>query len=67
MKPAIRVLKAANLARLRWLVHGFSTRLGGFSQVYGDDTLNLGFTPDDTHAAVERNRSAFFQKIGAAS
>jgi hypothetical protein len=41
---------------LPWLLHGFSTRVGGVSKVYGGKALNLGFTAHDTKAAVERNR-----------
>ena len=48
-----------------WLVHGFSTRTGGFSRIYGHFDLNLGFTKDDSRAAVERNRAAFLKKLGA--
>jgi len=44
-------------------VHGFSTRLGGFSRVYGKGDLNLGFTKDDSRATVERNRSAFLRAL----
>jgi YfiH family protein len=50
---------------MRWLVHGFSTRVGGFSRVYGKGELNLGFTKDDSRAAVERNRAAFLRALGA--
>lgn len=39
-------------------MHGFSTRQGGASKVYGGDALNLGFTADDSRAVVERNRRA---------
>ena len=46
-------------------MHGFSTRVGGFSQIYGRSDLNLGFTKNDSHAAVERNRAAFLKKLGA--
>ncbi len=46
-------------------MHGFSTRLGGSSRAYGRGSLNLGFTPDDSRAAVERNRAAFLREIGA--
>jgi purine-nucleoside/S-methyl-5'-thioadenosine phosphorylase / adenosine deaminase len=49
-----------------WLVHGFSTRAGGFSRVYGNGDLNLGFTKHDAKATVERNRAAFLQELGAA-
>jgi YfiH family protein len=65
LKP-MKVLTATPLARVPWLVHGFSTRMGGFSAAYGGQALNLGFTPDDTREAVERNRAAFFKKLGAA-
>lgn len=46
-------------------MHGFSTRIGGTSRAYGKNDLNLGFTKDDSHAAVERNRAAFLKELGA--
>jgi YfiH family protein len=61
----LNILRARNLTKLRWLVHGFSTRLGGFSRAYGGEALNLGFTKDDSKAAVERNRAAFLRELGA--
>ena len=65
-KPAkLNVLPAQLLSQFPWLVHGFSTRVGGFSRVYGKNALNLGFTKDDSKAAVERNRAAFLSKLGA--
>ena len=57
-------MRASNLARLSWLVHGFSTRPGGYSKVYGGGTLNLGYTEEDTRTAVNRNRKAFLQSLG---
>ena len=54
-----------HLSRIPWLIHGFSTRAGGFSRVYGKGDLNLGFTKDDLRAAVERNRIAFMKELGA--
>jgi len=45
------------------LAHGFSTRIGGFSEAYGGAQLNLGFTASDTRAAVERNRRAFVREV----
>jgi YfiH family protein len=60
----LEILRSANLDTLPWLVHGFSTRLGGASRVYGGDALNLGFTKHDSRAAVERNRELFFEKLG---
>ncbi len=47
-------------------MHGFSTRAGGFSQSYGRDALNLGFTKDDSTEAVARNRAAFQHELGVA-
>ena len=64
-KTKLTVLRANHLSALPWLVHGFSTRAGGFSRAYGKGDLNLGFTKDDARAAVERNRAAFLRSIGA--
>ena len=64
-KAKPNVLHAKILSRLPWLVHGFSTRLGGSSRAYGRGDLNLGFTKDDKHATVERNRAAFLRELDA--
>ncbi|MGA7694583.1 MAG: peptidoglycan editing factor PgeF [Candidatus Sulfotelmatobacter sp.] len=63
----LNILRSSLLSKLPWLVHGFSTRLGGFSPAYGKGALNLGFTKDDSKAAVERNRAAFLRELGAVS
>jgi polyphenol oxidase len=63
----LKILHAANLIKLPWLVHGFSTRLGGFSRAYGGSALNLGLTQDDSKAAVERNRAAFSRELTSGS
>ncbi|MGZ4876367.1 MAG: polyphenol oxidase family protein, partial [Candidatus Angelobacter sp.] len=60
-----KILQADPLKPVPWLIHGFSTRPGGFSTVYGGRTLNLGFTQQDTRAAVEQNRKKFRQQLGA--
>jgi YfiH family protein len=60
-------IHSENLARIPWLVHGFSTRVGGFSRSYGGNALNLGFTEQDSRGAVERNRVAFLSQLGAVS
>lgn len=60
-------LRAPSLARIPWLVHGFSTRRGGVSKAYGGGALNLGVTKEDTRANVERNRELFLEAIGAAA
>jgi YfiH family protein len=57
------IIRADSLTGLRWLVHGFSTRLGGYSRVYGGKALNLSFTKDDSRTAVERNRAAFLREL----
>jgi YfiH family protein len=64
-KNKLNVLHASHLSKFPWLVHGFSTREGGFSRAYGNKTLNLGFTKEDSKAAVERNRSTFLNELGA--
>lgn len=64
-KLSATILQSGALKKFPWLLHGFSTRRGGFSTVYGGKALNLGFTKADSHAAVERNRQAFLKKLGA--
>jgi YfiH family protein len=43
-----------------WLRHGFSTREGGVSTVYGRDSLNLGWTKEDDPVSVAENRRRFY-------
>jgi YfiH family protein len=64
---ALNILRAEPLAKLPWLVHGFSTRSGGVSKVYGGNALNLGFTTHDTKVAVETNRCEFISAVTATS
>ena len=69
----LQVLEAPALARLNWLVHGFSTRPGGASELIttrgGQDScekvLNLGSTDWDKSEHVRSNREKFFRAIGA--
>jgi hypothetical protein len=63
IKSRLSILRAEHLNELPWLIHGFSTRGGGFSRAYGNGDLNLGFAKDDTRAAVERNRAAFLREL----
>jgi hypothetical protein len=63
IKSKLSILRAEHLNELPWLIHGFSTRGGGFSRAYGNGDLNLGFTKDDTRAAVARNRTAFLREL----
>lgn len=70
----LNVLEAPSLMKLPWLLHGFSTRLGGASklgapsrgQKAAEKVLNLGFTDWDARAHVVENRKKFFGAIGAA-
>jgi len=61
------VLTAPSLAKLNWLAHGFSTRAGGFSKIYGGNALNLGFTTQDSQSDVERNRKAFLHAVAGST
>jgi len=62
---AVDVLCVPSFTKLPWLLHGFSTRAGGVSKVYGGNALNLGFTVHDTQAAVESNRREFISALAA--
>jgi len=61
----IRSLLVPVLAKLPWLVHGFSTRPGGVSPQDGEEVLNLGFTEWDTKENVLENRRRFQSALGA--
>ncbi|HUS18874.1 MAG TPA: peptidoglycan editing factor PgeF [Terriglobales bacterium] len=64
LKKPLEVLRAPGWEQ-EWLVHGFSTRTGGYSKVFGGSDLNLGMQKHDAKAAVEKNRKAFFTAVGA--
>jgi YfiH family protein len=61
----LQIVESRALGKLRWLVHGFSTRVGGDSRLNGKPALNLGFTDWDERARVERNRTAFAAALSA--
>jgi len=74
----LQILESPALACLDWLVHGFSTRPGGASElaanrhlsntpkhVAAEKVLNLGFTDWDSRARVLENRAKFFAALGA--
>ena len=61
----VGVLQAAALARIPWLVHGFSTKAGGVSELNGDKTLNLSFTDWDKRENVVENRQRFVSALAA--
>jgi YfiH family protein len=59
----VKILTGEKLSRVPWLVHGFSTRLGGVSKEYGGQQLNLGLTAEDTAENVELNRERFLRRL----
>jgi YfiH family protein len=61
----MQILQVPALAKLPWLVHGFSTRPGGVSLLNGEKALNLGFTEWDTKENVLENRRRFQSTLGA--
>ncbi len=70
----LQILESPALARLNWLVHGFSTRPGGASEfpaqhetrAASEKVLSLGFTEWDSRERVLENRKKFFASLGAA-
>jgi YfiH family protein len=60
----IEVVRVPDWAQFEWLRHGFSSRAGGLSTVYGPGELNLGFTKDDDAVAVAGNRAMFLRAVG---
>jgi hypothetical protein len=58
-KNDLDVLEVEEWKRYQWLLHGFSTRDGGISKVYGGSTLNLGWTKEDDPKSVAENRRRF--------
>lgn len=61
----VRILQVAALNKLPWLVHGFSTRPDGISEVHNEKVLNLGFTDWDTRENVLENRRCFQSALSA--
>jgi YfiH family protein len=62
----LQILESPALGQLDWLVHGFSTRPGGESNLDGNPALNLGFTDWDEQATVAVNRAKFAAALVAA-
>jgi polyphenol oxidase len=61
----VTVLQATALNKLPWLVHGFSTRGGGVSEIDGEKVLNLGAVEWDKRENVEENKKRFQAAVGA--
>jgi hypothetical protein len=62
-KNELEVLKVEEWKSYEWLLHGFSTRHGGISKVYGGSALNLGWTKEDDPASVAENRTRFVTAV----
>jgi polyphenol oxidase len=60
----LRILQASALTKIPWLVHGFSTRPGGVSELEGEKVLNLGFAEWDSKENVLENRRRFQSALG---
>jgi len=61
----LRILEASALSRIPWLIHGFSTRPGGVSDLGGEKVLNLGCAEWDTRENVLENRRRFQSAVDA--
>jgi hypothetical protein len=61
----LRILQVDALTRVPWLVHGFSTRPGGVSEIRGEKVLNLGFADWDSKENALENRRRFQSALGA--
>jgi YfiH family protein len=61
----LQILQVSALAKLPWLIHGFSTKVGGASIQDSQRVLNLGFTEWDTKENVLENRRRFQSALGA--
>lgn len=61
------VLQVRAFNDIPWLVHGFSTNVGGLSALKGKKILNLGFTEWDDPKNVRANRRQFQSAIKADS
>jgi len=69
-KTVPEILRVPQWHQYDWLIHGFSTRVGGVSTAYrpGDrkqkcGELNLGLTAADSPENVKRNRELFVQAL----
>jgi polyphenol oxidase len=59
------ILQVSAFNRIPWLVHGFSTRPGGVSDLDGEKVLNLGAVEWDARENVDENKRRFQSALGA--
>lgn len=57
------VVRVRGWEGFEWLRAGFSTRVGGVSEVYGAGELNLGMTAEDEAWRVRENRRLFLEAV----
>ena len=68
----LRILQCRRFSQFKWLIHGFSTRPGGVSELKSsplgrskrERVLNVGFTDWDSRDRVETNRRLFQKALG---
>jgi YfiH family protein len=63
-KCGLTWVESVALTRIPWLLHAFSTRVGGKSRG-ACRGLNLGFVESDIRKNVTQNRADFFKALGA--
>lgn len=71
-RGGLQILQIRAFNEFDWLIHGFSTRPGGTSELQisrmgrakKETALNLGFTDWDRHDRVEANRRRFQEALG---
>ncbi|HTH54201.1 MAG TPA: peptidoglycan editing factor PgeF [Edaphobacter sp.] len=63
---ALEIVKISRWTEIPWLRHGFSTRKGGVSTVYGGESLNLGWTREDDPTRVAENRMLLRKEVSDA-
>jgi YfiH family protein len=61
----LKILQVPAFSKLPWLLHAFSTRPGGVSDLNGEKVLNLGFTDWDSRENVLENLRRFQSAAGA--
>ena len=65
-RQKVNIVRAPGWDGYPSLRHGFSSRAGGVSDVYGPGALNLGWTKDDDRENVAKNRRRFVHAIAGA-
>jgi YfiH family protein len=62
-KTEVELIRAAGWNE-KWLIHGFSTRAGGASTLFGGGDLNLGLSTQDKRETVLKNRATLMRALG---